>query len=104
MSEFPKIKHPHTFTMCSTTLKKIFTEKTPMPETANDTPPTNSTDQVHVCKSGSTKPTQGKQSKQTEEPIVPKIKWATNFIELNGKVHKLPITKDYILREYNDVF
>ena len=45
-----------------------------------------------------------KQSKQTEEPIVPKIKWGTDSIELNGKVYKLPITKDYILREYNDVF
>ena len=75
-----------------------------MPETANDTPPTNSTNKVHVHKSESTKATQVKQSKQTEEPVVPKIKWNTDSIELNGKVHKLPITKDYILKEYNDVF
>ena len=25
-------------------------------------------------------------------------------IELNGKIHKLPITKDYMLKEYSDVF
>ena len=45
-----------------------------------------------------------KQSKQTEEQIVPKIKWNTDSTELNGKVDKLPITKDYILKEYSDVF
>ena len=44
-----------------------------------------------------------KQSKQTEEPVVPKIKWNTDPIKLKGKVHKLPITKDYILKEYSDV-
>ena len=105
--EFPKIKQPHAFTICSTTLKKICTEKTPIPRTASDTPPTNSngtTPKVHVHKSESTKATQVKQSKQTEEPVVPKIKWHTDSIELNGKVHKLPITKDYILKEYSDVF
>ena len=75
-----------------------------MPETAGDTLPTNSIGKVHVHKSESTKATQVKQSKQTEEPIVPKIKWNTDSIELNGKVHKLPITKDYILKEYSDVF
>ena len=57
---------------------------------------------VHM--SESTKATQAKQSKQTEEPVVPKIKWNTDSIELNGKMHNLPITKDYILKEYNDVF
>ena len=35
---------------------------------------------------------------------MPKIKWNTDSIKLNGKVHKLPITKDYILKEYSDVF
>ena len=48
--------------------------------------------------------TQAKQSKQTAEPEVPQIKWNAVVIELNGKVHKLPITKDYMLREYSDVF
>ena len=45
-----------------------------------------------------------KQSKQTTEPVVPQIKWKTDSIELNGKVHKLPITKDYMLKEYSDIF
>ena len=35
---------------------------------------------------------------------MPKIKWNTNSIELNGKLHKLPITKGCILKEYSDVF
>ena len=35
---------------------------------------------------------------------MPQIKWNTDSIELNGKVHRLPITKDYILKEYSDVF
>ena len=48
--------------------------------------------------------TQEKQSKQTDEPILPKIKWNKDSIELNDKVHKLPITKDYILKEFLDVF
>ena len=37
-------------------------------------------------------------------PVVPQIKWNENSIELNGKVHKLPITKEYMLKEYSDVF
>ena len=45
-----------------------------------------------------------KQSKQTAEPVVPQIKWNADSIELNGKVQKLPITKDYMLREYIDIF
>ena len=35
---------------------------------------------------------------------MPKIKWNTDSIALYGKVHKLPITKDYMLKEYSDVF
>ena len=68
-------------------------------ETANDTPPTNSTGQECGHKSESTRATQAKQSKQTKEPRVHQIKWNTDSIELNGKVHKPPSTKDYILRE-----
>ena len=37
---------------------------------------------------------------QTTEPVVPQIKWNTDSIDLNGKIHKLPITKDYMLIEY----
>ena len=55
-------------------------------------------------KNESTKATQAKQSRQTTEPVVPQIKWNTDSIELNGKIHKLPITKDYMLKEYSDVF
>ena len=55
-------------------------------------------------KSESSKATLEKQSKQTDEPVIPKIKWNQDSIELNGKVHKLPITKEDILKEYSDVF
>ena len=48
--------------------------------------------------------TQLKQIKQTNEPKLPKIKWNKESIKLNGKVHGLPITKEYILKEYADVF
>ena len=105
--KFPKIKCPHTFTMHPTTSKKICTIKTLMPETATSSPPTDSVGtipRVYVHKSESTKATQAKQSKQTTEPVVPQIKWNTDSIELNGKIHNLPITKDYMLKEYSDVF
>ena len=55
-------------------------------------------------KSESSRATQDKQSKQTDEPVIPKIKWNKDSIELNSKVHRLPITKEYILKEYSDVF
>ena len=57
--------------------------------------------------SSQTKPvevTQTKQVKQTTEPVLPHIKWNTDSIELKGKTHMLPITKEYILKEYHDVF
>ena len=105
--EFPKIKCPHTFTMYPATSKKICTIKTLSPETATGFPPRDSigaTPRVHVHESESTKATQAKQSRQTTEPVVPQIKWNTDSIELNGKIHKLLITKDYMLMEYSDVF
>ena len=37
-------------------------------------------------------------------PIKPDIKWGSTQVTLNGKVHNLPITKEYILREYADIF
>ena len=55
-------------------------------------------------KSESSKATLEKQSKQTDEPVTPKFKWNQDSIELNGKVHKLPITKEYMLKEYSDIF
>ena len=48
--------------------------------------------------------TQIKQAQQTTEQVLPHIKWNTDSIELNGKTHKLPITKEFILKEYHDVF
>ena len=105
--KFPKIKWPHAFTTYPTTSRKICTAKTPTPETAIGPPPTNpdgTTPRVNVHKSESTKATQTKQSRQTAEPVVPQIKWKIDSIELNGKVQKLSITKDYMLREYSDVF
>ena len=104
--EFPKIKQPHAFTTYLTSLKKICTTKTPAPEIATSPPPTDSdgtTPRVHVHKCESTEASQAKQSKQIAEPVVPQIKWNADSIELNGKVHKLPITKDYMLREYSDM-
>ena len=62
------------------------------------------TPRIHVHKSESTKATQVKQLKQTTEPEVPQIKWNADFTELNGKVNKLSITKDYMLKEYSDIF
>ena len=64
----------------------------------------DATSRVNVHKNESTKATQAKQSRQTTEPVVPEIKWNTDFIELNRKMHKLPITKDYTLKEYSDIF
>ena len=103
--EFPKIMCPNIFITHPTISKNIC--KTSVPETATSSPPTDSvgtTPRVHVHKSESTKVTQAKQYKQTTEPVVPQIKWNTDSIELNGKIHKLPITKDYMLREYSDIF
>ena len=99
--KFPKIKCPHTFTTYPTTSKKICTIKTSEPETATSFPSIDlmgATSRVHVHKNESTKVTQAKQSRQTTEPVVPQIKWNTDSIELNGKIHKLPITKDCVER------
>ena len=94
--EFPKIKHPHTFTMYPTISKKICTIKTLAPETTTSFPPADSmgaTSRVHICKSESTKATQTKQSRQTTEPVMPQIKWNTDSIELNGKYTSYPSPK-----------
>ena len=105
--EFLKIKRPHTFITYPTTSRNICTLKKLAPETAPNFSPNDSigtTPKVHVHKSESIKATQAKQLKQTSEPVIPQIKWNTDSIELNGKIHKLPNTKDYMLKEYSDVF
>ena len=106
--QFPQIIEPHAFKMFTATLKKVHTKVTHTPETPQDcklktgrgTRPKGQLAQ----KSESSKATLEKQSKQTDEPVIPKIKWNQDSIELNGKVHKLPITKEYMLKEYSDVF
>ena len=35
---------------------------------------------------------------------VPEVKVYEKEVHINGKVHKLPLTKGYILKEYKDVF
>lgn len=45
--------------------------------------------------------TQTKEAKEGDQPRLPKIKWSK--IKLTGKVHGLPITKDYVLREFADL-
>ena len=60
--------------------------------------------QVSVHKTTSKEITKAKQTQQTTEPVLPNIKWGSDYIQLNGKTHQLPITKDYMLKEYSDVF
>ena len=95
--QFPQIIEQHTFKPFTATLKKVSTKMAHTPEG------TKLKEQL-TQKSESSKATLEKQSKQTDEPVVPKIKWNQDSIELNGKVHKLLITKEYMLREYSDVF
>ena len=106
--QFPQIIEPHAFKMSTATLKKVCTKVTHTSETAEDCKSKNvrGTKQKGQLaqKSESSKATLKKQFKQTDEPVIPKIKWNQDSIELNGKMHKLPITKEYILKEYSDVF
>ena len=105
--QFPQIWQPYTLTAFPNTSRELCAHKTPMPKTAlhdkahiyRKTQP-----QVSLHKTEPIDTTQTKQVKQTAEPVLPHIKWNTDSIELNGKTHKLPITKEYMLREYHDVF
>ena len=106
--QFPWIIELHTFKPSTATLKKVCTKVTHTPENTEDCKSKNERGtrpkEQSAQKSESSKATLEKQSKQTDEPVVPKIKWNQDSIELNGKVHKLLITKEYMLREYSDVF
>ena len=105
--QFPQIQQPHTLTMCPTTSRKLGARKTPIPKTALHDKAhiyRKTQHQVSLHKTEPTDTTQTKQVKQTAEPVLPHIKGNTDSIELNGKTHKLPITKEYMLREYHDVF
>ena len=103
--QFPQIIELHAFKMFTATLKKVCAKATHTPETTEDCNLKNMRGKGQPAqKSESSKATQEKQSRQTDEPVVPKIKWNQDSIKLNGKVHRLPITKEYMLKEYSDVF
>ena len=106
--QFPQIQCSHIhLTTFPNTSRKLCTHKTPRLKTVLYS-------QAHISKKTQpqvslhkTKPVEGTQTKQvkpTTEPVLPHIKWNTDSIELNGKTHKLPITKEYIFKEYHDVF
>ena len=105
--QFPQIWWPHTLTTFPNASRKMCTHKTPIPKTvlhghahiSKRTQP-----QVSLHKTEPVEVTQTKQVKQTVESVLLHIKWNTYSIELNGKTHKLPIAKEYILREFHDVF
>ena len=78
--------------------------KTDIKGTTHNTKPQMNIKSTHVQEKEPSVATQEKQSRQTDEPVLPKIKWNKDSIELNDKVHRLPITKDYILKEFSDVF
>ena len=105
--QFPQIWWPHALTAFPDASRKLCTHRTPTPKTilysqahiSKQTQP-----QVSLHKTRPIEITQMKQAQQTAEPVLPHIKWNTDSIQLNGKTHKLPITKEYILKEYHDVF
>ena len=105
--QFPQIQWPRALTTFPDTSRKLCAHRTPSPETILYS-------QAHISKKTQpkvalhkTRPieiTQAKQAQQTTEPVLPHIKWNTDSIQLNGKTHKLPFTKEYILKDYDDVF
>ena len=98
--QFPQIRQPHTLNTFEYTSTKWCTHKTPNTKTTETAPnirvPVHKTTQKEITKT--------KQTHQTTEPVLPSIRWGPDHIQLNGKTHQLPITKDYILKEYRDVF
>ena len=105
--QFPQIWWPHALTTFPDTSRNLCTHRTPKPKTALYSQAyiaTKTQSQVSLHKTRPTEITQTKQAQQMTEPVLPHIKWNIDSIQLNGKTHKLPITKEYILREYHDVF
>ena len=98
--QFPQIQWPHALNTFQHTSRNLCTYRTPTAETTK----TVLQPQVPLHKTTPTEITKAKQAQQTTEPVLPHIKWNTDSIQLNGKTHKLPITKEYILKEYNDIF
>ena len=95
--QFPQIQQPHALTAFPDTSRKLCTHRTLTPKTKQRL-------QVYLHKTRPTEITRTKQVQQTTEPVLPHIKWNTDSIQLNGKTHKLPITKEHILKEYSDIF
>ena len=98
--QFPQIQQPHTSNTFEHTSRKFCAHKTPTAKTTK----TAFQPQVSLHKTTPKEITKTKQAQQTTEPVLPHITWGTDSIQLNGKTHRLPITKDYILKEYKDVF
>ena len=98
--QFPQIWWSHASNMFQHTSRNVCTYRTPTSKTTK----TAFQPQVSLHKTTPTVITKAKQTQQTTEPVLPQIKWNTDSIQLNGKTHKLPITKEYILKEYNDIF
>ena len=102
--QFQQIWWPHALTAFPDASRKLCTHRTPTSKTTlyNQAPISKKTQpQVSLHKTRPIEITQMKQAQQTAEPVLPHIKWDTDSIQLNGKTHKLPITKEYILNEYH---
>ena len=95
--QFPQMRQPQALTAFPDTSRKLCTYGTLRPQTTQRL-------QVSLHQTKPTEITKVKQAQQTTEPVIPHIKWNTDSIQLNGKTHRLPITKEYILKEYSDVF
>ena len=106
--QFPQIQWPHTLTAFPDASRKLMYTQDILHQriysTAKHISQKKTQPQVSLHKTKPIEITQTKQVQQTTEPVLPHIKWNTDSIELNGKTHKLPITKEYILKEYHDVF
>ena len=96
---FPKIRQPHKPITKINTSKGIHALR--VPTLHNNARNTANKTCIHQP-AGATHMKQVRQNSTV--PAVPQIKWDKNSIELNGKIHKLPITKEYMLKEYSDVF
>ena len=105
--QFPQIRWPHALTAFTDASRNLCIPRTPTPKTTlyrQAHISTKTQPQVSLHKTRPTEVTKTKQAQQTTEPVLPHIKWNTDSIQLNGKTHKLHITKEYILKEYHDVF
>ena len=100
---FPKIRQPHKSITKIHMSKKIYSLRVPTLQAIQNTLHRNTRNAVN--ETHTYQPTGAMYMKQVRQnstvPVVPQIKWNDNSIELNGKV---PITKEYMLKEYSDVF